>query len=151
MLRVRRENIPVHPASDWSVVGIYPCILRPIGPSWEYTRASCFRLVRRARLLVCVRRARTYGPSCREGVNASRPTRPLGDWCLLLRFLHVLLHLLLCLLPELVHLVLLVEKASALLVHLPSVSYSPHPAPQTRQSGWGPNPGPLRPGWRPTP
>eukprot|EP00976_Prorocentrum_cordatum_P075201 1181820-Prorocentrum_minimum.AAC.1 len=28
---VRRGNIPTHPASDWSVVRIYPCVLRLIG------------------------------------------------------------------------------------------------------------------------
>eukprot|EP00976_Prorocentrum_cordatum_P073924 1181315-Prorocentrum_minimum.AAC.1 len=28
-----RENIPARPASDWSVVRIYPRVLRPIGPS----------------------------------------------------------------------------------------------------------------------
>eukprot|EP00976_Prorocentrum_cordatum_P082949 1185045-Prorocentrum_minimum.AAC.2 len=30
---VRRENIPALSASDWSVVRIYPHVLRPIGPS----------------------------------------------------------------------------------------------------------------------
>eukprot|EP00959_Pyramimonas_sp_CCMP1952_P204607 4278324-Pyramimonas_sp.AAC.1 len=30
---VRRENIPAFPASDWSVVRIYPRFLRPIGTS----------------------------------------------------------------------------------------------------------------------
>eukprot|EP00976_Prorocentrum_cordatum_P063073 1176969-Prorocentrum_minimum.AAC.2 len=30
---VRHENIPTLPASDWSVVRIYPRFLRPIGPS----------------------------------------------------------------------------------------------------------------------
>eukprot|EP00959_Pyramimonas_sp_CCMP1952_P150060 3139997-Pyramimonas_sp.AAC.1 len=29
---VRRGNIPTRPASDWSVVGIYPRVLRPMGP-----------------------------------------------------------------------------------------------------------------------
>eukprot|EP00959_Pyramimonas_sp_CCMP1952_P082025 1713657-Pyramimonas_sp.AAC.2 len=36
--------------SDWSVVRIYPHFLRPIGPSREYTRTSCVRLVRRANM-----------------------------------------------------------------------------------------------------
>eukprot|EP00976_Prorocentrum_cordatum_P030680 624431-Prorocentrum_minimum.AAC.1 len=30
---VRRENIPTLTASDWSLVRIYPHVLRPIGPS----------------------------------------------------------------------------------------------------------------------
>eukprot|EP00976_Prorocentrum_cordatum_P090047 1187953-Prorocentrum_minimum.AAC.1 len=30
---VRHENIPARPASDWSVMRIYPRVLRPIGPS----------------------------------------------------------------------------------------------------------------------
>eukprot|EP00976_Prorocentrum_cordatum_P010607 211910-Prorocentrum_minimum.AAC.1 len=30
---VRRENIPARPASDLSVVRVYPRVLRPIGPS----------------------------------------------------------------------------------------------------------------------
>ena len=30
---VRHENIPARPASDWSVMKIYPRVLRPIGPS----------------------------------------------------------------------------------------------------------------------
>eukprot|EP00959_Pyramimonas_sp_CCMP1952_P468071 9492612-Pyramimonas_sp.AAC.1 len=33
---VRRKNMPAHPASDWSVVRIYPRILRPIGPSADF-------------------------------------------------------------------------------------------------------------------
>eukprot|EP00959_Pyramimonas_sp_CCMP1952_P088325 1847848-Pyramimonas_sp.AAC.1 len=42
MRLVRRENIPpAYPASDWSVVRMYPRFLRMIGPSCEYTRASC--------------------------------------------------------------------------------------------------------------
>eukprot|EP00976_Prorocentrum_cordatum_P076714 1182410-Prorocentrum_minimum.AAC.3 len=38
---VRSENVPALPASDWSIVRIYPRFLRLIGPSREYTRASC--------------------------------------------------------------------------------------------------------------
>eukprot|EP00959_Pyramimonas_sp_CCMP1952_P090057 1885232-Pyramimonas_sp.AAC.1 len=37
---VRHENIPEIPVSDWSLMRIYPCLLCPIGPSWDYTRAS---------------------------------------------------------------------------------------------------------------
>eukprot|EP00959_Pyramimonas_sp_CCMP1952_P441854 9250102-Pyramimonas_sp.AAC.1 len=38
---VRRENIPTFPASNWSVVKIYSRFMRLIGPSCEYTHASC--------------------------------------------------------------------------------------------------------------
>eukprot|EP00976_Prorocentrum_cordatum_P098976 1191631-Prorocentrum_minimum.AAC.6 len=30
---VHHGNIPARPASDWSITGIYPRALRPIGPS----------------------------------------------------------------------------------------------------------------------
>eukprot|EP00959_Pyramimonas_sp_CCMP1952_P369794 7745303-Pyramimonas_sp.AAC.1 len=36
----RRENIPTLPASDWSVVRIYPRFLRPVGPSCRLERAG---------------------------------------------------------------------------------------------------------------
>eukprot|EP00959_Pyramimonas_sp_CCMP1952_P379025 7939419-Pyramimonas_sp.AAC.1 len=36
------------PAYDWSIVGICPCFLRLIGPSWEYTIAACEDCVGRA-------------------------------------------------------------------------------------------------------
>eukprot|EP00976_Prorocentrum_cordatum_P031880 648143-Prorocentrum_minimum.AAC.1 len=45
-------------ASDWSVGRIYPRFLRLIGPSGEYTHASCVRLVRRENI----------------------PTLPASDW-----------------------------------------------------------------------
>eukprot|EP00976_Prorocentrum_cordatum_P087276 1186838-Prorocentrum_minimum.AAC.1 len=32
-------NIPMLPASDWSIRGIYPCLLRLIGP-WETSATS---------------------------------------------------------------------------------------------------------------
>eukprot|EP00976_Prorocentrum_cordatum_P102802 1193212-Prorocentrum_minimum.AAC.12 len=32
---VHRENIPTLPASDWSIVRIYSCFLRPIGPEQD--------------------------------------------------------------------------------------------------------------------
>eukprot|EP00959_Pyramimonas_sp_CCMP1952_P125854 2631849-Pyramimonas_sp.AAC.1 len=60
---VRYGNIPTLPAFDWSVMGIYPRFLRPIGPSWEYTRASCVRLVRY--LGVARRRRRPTWPRLR--------------------------------------------------------------------------------------
>eukprot|EP00976_Prorocentrum_cordatum_P078288 1183046-Prorocentrum_minimum.AAC.2 len=59
---VRYGNIPTLPAFDWSVMGIYPRFLRPIGPSWEYTRASCVRLATPA--------PNVAAASCAEGVNS---------------------------------------------------------------------------------
>eukprot|EP00976_Prorocentrum_cordatum_P048259 974191-Prorocentrum_minimum.AAC.3 len=38
----RRENIPARPASDWSIVRIYPRVLRPTGPSiWVSGSRTC--------------------------------------------------------------------------------------------------------------
>eukprot|EP00959_Pyramimonas_sp_CCMP1952_P046172 964175-Pyramimonas_sp.AAC.1 len=45
VMKDRHENIPTHPASDWSAMRIYPRILRLIGRPCEYTHASCVRLV----------------------------------------------------------------------------------------------------------
>eukprot|EP00959_Pyramimonas_sp_CCMP1952_P305573 6394332-Pyramimonas_sp.AAC.1 len=44
---VRRETIPARPASDGSIVRLYPRVPRPMGPSRDYTRGSCVRWVHR--------------------------------------------------------------------------------------------------------